>query len=117
MSLIHLEKSVLTFHFREILEGGDDSHPLTWLGLGVLVFGSPLLPLVSQSRPRRPTRPTRPTSAVRQGIPLSEWIAQAQLAQAQQHSQLTSNLSQLAQRSPRGTSSNSLRPMSRLSGN
>ncbi|WP_416668632.1 hypothetical protein [Egbenema bharatensis] len=39
MSLIHLEKSVLTFHFKEILEDGHGNHPLTWLGLSVLMLG------------------------------------------------------------------------------
>ncbi len=106
MSLIHLEKSVLTFHFKEILESGDNSHPLTWLGLGVLLFGSPLLPLLSQSRSSQPT----PSEGRVQGeIPLSEWIAQAQ-----QRSQLTTHLSS-RNLSPTD-SSTPLQQMSRISG-
>ncbi|OAB57624.1 hypothetical protein AY600_12350 [Phormidium willei BDU 130791] len=112
MSLIHLEKSVLTFHFKEILESGDNSHPLTWLGLGVLLFGSPLLPLLSQPRRDQPTQSGR---RVQGEIPLSEWIAQAQ-----QRSQLTRNLSDknLSDRNfPPTDSSTPLRQMSRISGN
>ncbi|USR90761.1 hypothetical protein NEA10_18375 [Phormidium yuhuli AB48] len=112
MSLIHLEKSVLTFHFKEILEGGDDSHPLTWLGLGVLVFGSPLLPLVSQTRPRRPT-PSR--ARVREGISLSEWIAQAQQQSQLASEFLPTDLSQRAGRSPQGNASSQVQPMSHIS--
>ncbi len=81
MSLVHLEKSVLTFHLREILEGGHKSHPLTWLGLGVLVLGPPLVPKL---RPPKPSRRHSPTVA--QGITLSQWIA---AAQAREHSTTT----------------------------
>ncbi|MFO8039157.1 MAG: pentapeptide repeat-containing protein [Sodalinema sp.] len=116
MSLIHLEKSVLTFHFKEILESGDNSHPLTWLGLGVLLFGSPLLPLLSQPRRDQPIQSGR---RVQGEIPLSEWIAQAQ-----QRSQLTTNLSEanLSEANLSDTnlsptdSSTPLRQMSRISG-
>ncbi|MFP4221031.1 MAG: hypothetical protein ACLFM4_05865 [Phormidium sp.] len=107
MSLIHLEKSVLTFHFKEILESGDNSHPLTWLGLGVLLFGSPLLPRLSQSRS---SQPTQSGGRVQGEIPLSEWIAQAQ-----QRSQLTTHLSPTDRSAT--NSSTPLRQMSRISGN
>jgi len=80
MSLIHLEKSVLTLHFKEILEDGHGNHPLAWLGLGVLILGPKLLPTVensSQSVSGATTRPTLPSSQ-RSGIPLSQWVAAKQ---------------------------------------
>lgn len=69
MSLIHLDKSVLTFHLKEILETGQGNHPLAWLGLGVLILGTPLVMgnhgQANMAQPRTPMR-------------LSDWVAQAQ---------------------------------------
>jgi hypothetical protein len=77
MSLIHLEKSVLTFHLKEILEDGHGNHPLTWLGLGILIFGPKLFPSVANSS--QPVTQAR-LKAKRSGhlrISLSQWIAEA----------------------------------------
>jgi hypothetical protein len=94
MSLIHLEKSVLTFHFKEILEDGHGNHPLTWLGLGVLILGPKFLPAPSttpQSAPKNATPKPLPLS-MRSGVPLSQWVAakQQELSQKEQltHSRL-----------------------------
>lgn len=79
MSLIHLEKSVLTFHFKEMIEDGHGNHPLTWVSLGVLVFGPKLLPAVakiSQTKIQTVSKP-RLSSSPRREIPLSQWIAEA----------------------------------------
>jgi len=77
MSLVHLEKSVLTFHFREILEGGHGNHPLVWVGLGVLVLGPKLLPSLSKtSQPATQVKKALPPSR-RTEIPLSQWVAEA----------------------------------------
>jgi hypothetical protein len=76
MSLIHLEKSVLTFHLKEILDDGHESHPLTWLGLGILIFGPKLLPTVAISQPTTPTRLKTRRSGHTQ-MSLSQWIAEA----------------------------------------
>jgi hypothetical protein len=68
MSFIHLDKSVITFHFKEILEDGHLGGPLTLMSLGALLFGPKLL---SQSQ-KQPTSPYRP------GVSLSEWVKQQQ---------------------------------------
>lgn len=93
MSLIHLDKSVLTFHFKEILEDGRVSDPLVLLGLGIVLFSSKLLPSLTQA--------SRPVSKgiVKQGlstsspISLADWVAQAQkqqVAAQSQHNHLSS---------------------------
>ncbi|NEQ98073.1 MAG: hypothetical protein F6K30_15370 [Cyanothece sp. SIO2G6] len=85
MSLIHLEKSVLSFHFKEMLEDGRGNHPLAWLGLGVLILGPKLLPPVAKSAakstakstataPHTTAKPPLPAST-QSAIPLSQWVA------------------------------------------
>lgn len=77
MSLIHLEKSVLTFHLKEILEDGHGNHPLTWVGLVILIFGPKLLPsIVQTSRPLRKSLTQAKHSGHTQ-ITLSQWVAAA----------------------------------------
>lgn len=79
MSLIHLEKSVLNLHFKEILEDGRGNHPLAWLGLGVLVLGPKLLPAitkVSQPVTKNPAKQGLPMSGKTE-ISLSQWVAEA----------------------------------------
>jgi hypothetical protein len=46
MSLIHWNKSVLSFHLREIIEDGNGSHPLAVAGLSVIAANTLLLPAV-----------------------------------------------------------------------
>ncbi|MBE9143032.1 hypothetical protein [Planktothrix mougeotii] len=89
MSLIHLEKSILSFHLKEILEDGQVNHPLTWLGLGVLIFGPKLLPtFVKGSQPVNPklVNQTKSTSGYTQ-ISLSQWIAVARKRELEAHKQ------------------------------
>jgi hypothetical protein len=74
MSLIHLEKSVLTFHLKEVLEDGHGAHPLTWLSLGLLIFGPRLLPGAAKAQPA--TQMPKKQSGHTQ-ISLSQWIAEA----------------------------------------
>lgn len=76
MSLIHLEKSVLTFHLKEILEDGHGSHPLTWLGLSLLILGPKLFPTASTAASSL-VQPKR-SSAGFTPVPLSQWVAAAQ---------------------------------------
>jgi hypothetical protein len=81
MSLIHLEKSVLSFHIKEILEDGHGNHPLTWLGLGILIFGPKLLPTVTKAS--RPATQNLLKAKYSPGLghapmSLSQWIAEAQ---------------------------------------
>lgn len=71
MSLIHLEKSVLTLHLREILEDGHGNHPLTWLGLSLLVFGPKLFPAAATLKQHRKL-PSGFTP-----VSLSQWVAEA----------------------------------------
>jgi hypothetical protein len=73
MSFIHLDKSVLTFHFKEILEDGHLGGPLTLVSLGALLIG-PKLAAKAQSESASPYRP---------GVSLSQWVKQ----QAANHAQ------------------------------
>jgi hypothetical protein len=68
MSFIHLDKSVITFHFKEILEDGHLGGPLTLMSLGALLLGPKLL-----SQP-----PSKSKSPYRPGVSLSEWVKQQQ---------------------------------------
>jgi hypothetical protein len=68
MSFIHLDKSVVTFHFKEILEDGHLGGPLTLVGLGALLIGPKLL-AKSQRESASPYRP---------GMSLSQWVKQQQ---------------------------------------
>jgi hypothetical protein len=68
MSFIHLDKSVVTFHFKEILEDGHLGGPLTLMSLGALLLGPKLLSQ-SQNRSASPYRP---------GVSLAEWVKQQQ---------------------------------------
>ncbi|MDJ1172735.1 hypothetical protein [Roseofilum capinflatum] len=74
MSLIHLDKSVVTFHLKEILEDGNGNHPLFWVGLGVLVLAPTLLPDPQPVNQRL----TQQGKTGKTEISLSEWVAQAQ---------------------------------------
>ncbi len=72
MSFIHLDKSIVTFHFKEILEDGHLGGPLTLVSLGALLLGPKLL-----SQPQ-----SRSSSPYRPGVSLSEWVKQQQASQA-----------------------------------
>ena len=73
MSFIHLDKSVITFHFKEILEDGHLGGPLTLMSLGALLLGPKLL-----SQPQR-----RSASPYRPGVGLSKWVKQQQASARQ----------------------------------
>jgi hypothetical protein len=75
MSLIHLEKSVLTFHLKEILEDGHGNHPLTWLSLALLIVGPKLFP--SGANVSQPVAKTRTKSRGDAPMSLSQWVAEA----------------------------------------
>lgn len=82
MSLIHLDKSVLTFHFKEILEDGHLGGPLTLVSLSALIFGPKLLSSLA-SRPSSSTTlvPVKTTSPYRPHISLADWVAHAKKQQ------------------------------------
>lgn len=48
MSLIHWDKSVLSFHLKEIVEDGHGGHPLALAGLSAIALGSLLVPAVTK---------------------------------------------------------------------
>ena len=75
MSFIHLDKSIITFHFKEILEDGHWGGPLTLFGLGALVIGPKLL--ASSSTTRRPTAQKQRVSSspYQPHMSLSAWVA------------------------------------------
>lgn len=75
MSFIHLDKSIVTFHFREILEDGHLGGPLTLVGLGALLLGPKLL----AKSPDKSASPYRP------GISLTEWVKQQQASATHAH--------------------------------
>jgi hypothetical protein len=68
MSFIHLDKSVITFHFKEILEDGHLGGPLTLMSLGALLLGPKLL-----AQPQKQS-----ASPYRPGVSLAEWVKQQQ---------------------------------------
>lgn len=82
MTLIHIHKSVVTFHFKEILEDGHLGGPLTLVGLGALLVGPKLLSSLTSTASANPTQ-TKATSSYRPGISLSEWVANAKQQQEQ----------------------------------
>ncbi len=48
MSLIHWDKSVLSFHLKEIIEDGHGGHPLAFAGLSAIAVSSLLVPAVTK---------------------------------------------------------------------
>ncbi len=48
MSLIHWDKSVLSFHLKEIIEDGHGGHPLALAGLSAIAVSSLLIPAVTK---------------------------------------------------------------------
>ena len=48
MSLIHWDKSVLSFHLKEIIEDGHGNNPLALAGLSAIAIGSLLVPAVTK---------------------------------------------------------------------
>jgi hypothetical protein len=71
MSFVHLDKSIVTFHFKEILEDSPLGAPLALVGLGALLL-SPVLTRKVQTA----ALPHRP------GISLTAWVQQQQAATA-----------------------------------
>ena len=78
MTFIHLNKSIVTFHFKEILEDGHLGGPLTLVGLGALLVGPKLLSNLST-----PTTTPSKGNSYRPGMSLSEWVAHAKQKQEQ----------------------------------
>lgn len=91
MSFIHLDKSIITFHFKEILEDGHLGGPLTLVGLGALLLGPKLL-----SQPQNQSG-----SAYRPGMSLSEWVKQQQVAAHHTEQRPTLSLARHSQESDR----------------
>ena len=48
MSLIHWDKSVLSFHLKEIIEDGHGGHPVALAGLSAIAVSSILIPAVTK---------------------------------------------------------------------
>lgn len=48
MSLIHWDKSVFSFHLKEIIEDGHGGHPLALAGLSAIAVSSLLVPAVTK---------------------------------------------------------------------
>jgi hypothetical protein len=82
MSLIHLDKSVVSLHVKEILEDGHLGGPLTLMSLSALFFGPKLLSNLTVA-PRRVTqRSTSANSPYRPCMSLSAWVAHVQKQQS-----------------------------------
>lgn len=82
MSLIHFDKSVLTFHFKEILEDGHMGGPLTLIGLSALIVGPKLLSNLAKTSSPKTKMGVKPDSPYRPYMSLSEWVASAKKQQA-----------------------------------
>jgi hypothetical protein len=82
MSLIHLEKSVLTLHFKEILEDGHVGSPLALVGLSALIVAPKLLSNLTKPPRRAQRAPFQSGSPYRPYMGLSAWVAAAQKQQA-----------------------------------
>lgn len=48
MSLIHWDKSVLSFHLKEIIEDGHGGHPIALAGLSAIAVSSLVVPAVTK---------------------------------------------------------------------
>ncbi len=48
MSLVHLKKSVMTLHLREIVEDGLSTNKVALIGLGAILLGPLVLPTVAK---------------------------------------------------------------------
>ena len=48
MSLVHLKKSVMTLHLREIVEDGTGTNKAALVGLGAILLGPLVLPTVAK---------------------------------------------------------------------
>ena len=48
MSLIHWDKSVLSFHLKEIIEDGHGGHPLALAGLSAIAVSSLVVPAITK---------------------------------------------------------------------
>ncbi|MGK7951124.1 MAG: hypothetical protein AB4368_20640 [Xenococcaceae cyanobacterium] len=48
MSLIHWDKSVLSFHLKEIIEDGHGGHPVALAGLSAIAVSSLIVPAVTK---------------------------------------------------------------------
>ena len=88
MSLVHLDKSVLTFHFKEILEDGHLGGPLTLIGLSALIFGPKLLSNLTVMSSRT-AKPRVKASVYRPHISLSEWVVNARQQQGMSSQELS----------------------------
>ncbi|MEO1146809.1 MAG: hypothetical protein AAFY26_14580 [Cyanobacteria bacterium J06638_22] len=82
MTFIHLNKSIVTFHFKEILEDGHLGGPLTLVGLGALLVGPKLLSNLTSTTTTTPSK-GKTTFPYRPGMSLSEWVAHAKQRQEQ----------------------------------
>ncbi|MDV3351183.1 hypothetical protein QGP82_20930 [Leptothoe sp. LEGE 181152] len=99
MSLIHLEKSVITFHFRELLEDGHAGNQLSLLGLGVVLLGPKLLPAIAKASRPVAKQLVKSSYSYRPKITLSEWVNQSRRTSVQQAvEQQALSISQYAQR-------------------
>jgi hypothetical protein len=48
MSLIHWDKSVLSFHLKEMLEDHNSNEPIALIGLGAIAVGTLALPAIAK---------------------------------------------------------------------
>jgi hypothetical protein len=80
MSLIHLEKSVLSFHFRELIEDGHHGNQLALLGLGVVLLGPRLLPTIARASRPITKQLIKSRYSYHCQMTLSEWVNQSKSA-------------------------------------
>ena len=82
MSLIHLEKSVVSFHMRELLEDGHRGNQLALLGLGAVLLGPKLLPTIARASRPVAKRLAKSSRSYRPQMTLTDWVHQARQTQS-----------------------------------
>ncbi|MEM9805770.1 MAG: hypothetical protein AAF959_10865 [Cyanobacteria bacterium P01_D01_bin.56] len=94
MSLIHLEKSVVSFHFRELLEDGHTSHQLALVGLGMMLLGPKLLPAIAKASRPMAKQLVKSSYSYRPQLTLNEWVKQSRQVQSVTSEHLTKGVTE-----------------------
>ncbi len=105
MSLIHWDKSVLSFHLKEIIEDGHGNNPVALAGLSAIAVSSLLVPAVTKlGRPFLKTAIKNSLSLDREISSLSVNSSSTELTKIWQQAALSSRLTSQDNESHNNTS-------------
>ena len=105
MSLIHWDKSVLSFHLKEIIEDGHGNNPVALAGLSAIAVSSLLVPAVTKlGRPFLKTAIKNSLSLDREISSLSVNSSSTELTKIWQQAALSSRLTSQDNESQNNTS-------------